>query len=128
MGVWGTGTFENDGALDLVADLRSGTFTWDSLGWSHEGQEYVEADSGQYALALVEIAAALHGGDPSPVDGLDLAPLAPLFTPERVALIAAQARRVLSDADHSELYELWEEAGELEPWLSGARAALERLG
>lgn len=32
-------------ALDLVAVLRSGTFTRDSLGWAPEGQEYIEADS-----------------------------------------------------------------------------------
>ena len=37
-------------ALDLVAVLRSGPSTWDSLGWAPEGQEYIEADSARAAL------------------------------------------------------------------------------
>lgn len=127
MGTWGVGAFENDGALDLVADLGSDGFAFDEIMEDFEDEDYLEVDSGQIALALAELAVVIKKNLPSPVEGLDLEAVAPLFTPEVVGFIRTQVRRTLSDAEHSELYELWEETDDLDAWLSASRATLDEL-
>lgn len=127
MGAWGVGPFENDGAMDFVADLRAGDFTLDGLAWAFEDEEYLEVDGGQMALALAEVAVAIRQNAPSPVSDLDLSAVAVHFTPENVAFIHAQVKRTLSDAEHSELYELWEETPDFEAWLTVSRRILQQL-
>jgi hypothetical protein len=127
MGAWGNGAFENDGALDLIADLRHGNFSFDEIQWAFEDENYLEVDGGQMALALAEIAVAIRKGQPSPVEELDLSTVAQHFTPEAIGFIREQVQRTLSDAEHSELYELWEETDELDEWLRASRATLNEL-
>lgn len=128
MGAWGIGPFENDGAGDLIADLRSGNFSFDEVGWAFEDEDYLEVDGGQIALALAALAVAIKNSAPSPIEELDVAAIAPLFTPKSLAFIRAQGDRTLSDADHSELYELWEETDDFGAWLAASRATLAELG
>lgn len=128
MGTWGAGPFDSDGAGDLVASIRHGDFTFAGVEPYFEDDEYVEADGGQAALALVELTLAVHGAPHAPV--LDEETAVPAFaahlTPERTTWLLEQSDRVLSDPETSELYELWAETGEDE-WLATARASVERL-
>lgn len=127
MGAWGIGPFENDGALDLIAEMRSGNFSFDELGWAFDDEDYLEVDGGQIAIALAELAAAIAHGGPSPVEELDLSEVSAQFTSEKVAYIRKQVERTLSDGEHSELYELWQETDDFAVWLASSRATLERL-
>lgn len=125
MGAWGAGPWENDGALDLRAEIEDGGLVVEDLAWAFE-DEYLEVDGGQIALALVDLALAVRGLRPAPGD-LDLGRVAPVFTPEVVAWIAEQADRTLAGTETSEAYELWEEAGSLDEWRLPAVAALAEL-
>ena len=128
MGAWSSEPFGNDGAGDLVATMSSGEFTFDALGWAFE-DDYLEVDGGQYAIALVEIALVLQGDRaPHPeLADVDLTQVAPQFTEDRVRWIVEMADRALTDSESSELYELWEEAGELDAWRAPSVASLDRL-
>lgn len=128
MGAWGVGPFDSDGAGDLLAMIRHGEFTFAEVDPYFEDDEYVEADGGQAALALVELALAVHGAPHAAVpDEETLVPaFAPHLTPDRTRWLLEQAERVLADPDTSELYELWTEPG-ADAWLAGARSSVDRL-
>jgi predicted metal-dependent hydrolase len=128
MGTWGAGPFDSDAVGDLLDAIRDGAFTFADLDASFEDDEYVDADGGQAALALVELALALHGQPHAPVPEADavLAAFAPHLTAERARWLVEQADRVLADPDTSELYELWTEPG-AEEWREPALASVARL-
>lgn len=128
MGTWGAGPFDSDTVGDLLDAIRSGAFTFADVEASFEDDEYVDADGGQEALALVELVLALHGRPhvPAPDEDAVLAALAPHLTPERTRWLLEQADRVLADPDTSELYELWTEPG-AEEWREPALASVARL-
>ena len=125
MGAWGTGPFENDGALDLVGDISSLEFSWEDIEEAFEDPAYLEADGGQYAIALGALVRIVQG-EPAPEAPEDarLTVIARHLTPERVAWIRTQVARTLSSAKESELYELWEETSELEEWLEASRGSI----
>lgn len=127
MGTWGAGAFENDGALDLAGDMASQEFSLHDVMWAFADKDYLEVDGGQMALALGEIAVAIRKGLPSPCESVDLAAVAPQFTPAAVEFIRGQVARTLSDPDHSELYELWEETEDFQKWIADSRATLADL-
>jgi len=126
MGAWGSGPFENDDALDAVGELVDGTFELDDLREALES-DYLEAPEGSVALALVEIAlAALGRTDPAAeLDEVDIRLVATQFDDAAYELILRAADRAL-DPTASELFELWEEAGEdeLAEWRSTAVASI----
>lgn len=129
MGAWGSGPFENDDALDAVGELVDGTFELDTLREALES-DYLEAPEGSIALALVEVAlAALGRVDPAAeLDEVDIRLVATQFDDAAYELILRAADRAL-DPTASELFELWEEAGdeELAEWRSAAVASVELL-
>lgn len=129
MGAWGSGPFENDDALDAVGELVDGTFELDDLREALES-DYLEAPEGSVALALVEVAlAALGRIDPAAeLDEVDIRLVATQFDDAAYELILRAADRAL-DPTASELFELWEEAGEdeLAEWRSTAVASIEQL-
>jgi hypothetical protein len=129
MGAWGSGPFENDDALDAVDALVDGSFTLDELRDAVAG-DYLEAPEGSVALALVEVAlAALGRIDPAAeLDEVDIRLLATQFDDAAYELILAAAERVVQP-DGSELYELWEEAGddELAEWRTTAVSSVDAL-
>jgi hypothetical protein len=123
MGAWGMKPFENDGAGDFEAELclshpDNPDFIRSTLA-SIEGEDYLEVDSGQAVIACATVIAAMNG-----MEGNDLpkrlrawiddnkqyntAPLIPL------ALHALD--RVTSDADSSEIYDLWQESQHFQEW------------
>ena len=128
MGAWGSGPFENDGAGDLLASIRSGDFSFDELGWAFE-DGYLEVDGGQIALALVDLAlVGLGVRPPSPdLEDLDLTSFLAELSGERLSWIVDVADTTLSGAEASELYELWEETEDLDAWLRPATASVSEL-
>lgn len=131
MGAWGPGNFENDGALDWVAELLEGgddttiRAAFGSVLGSDEGD--VDVDDAAAALAAAEAVAAINGhpGGELPEElasrlrALRLAP-----ADERTQLAVRAVERV---AARSELQELWEESGPSEEWRSVVRDLLSRL-
>ncbi|MDR2566758.1 MAG: DUF4259 domain-containing protein [Bifidobacteriaceae bacterium] len=124
MGAWGTGPFDNDGAADLVAEIRYDDFDLDNVAWAFEDPDHMVVDGGQIAIALGALIQAVNGLRPGPDDELDLADFKAQLTPERVAWVRAEMLRAMSDGAVSEAYDLWEDAGELEAWLEESRACL----
>jgi hypothetical protein len=131
MGCWGTGTFENDDALDWAFDLgqNSGMDPVQRVLRAPCDGDNLEAPDACEALAAAEIVAALLGRPASdlPVDvarwiaehrGLDARPY------REVAL--AHARAALGN--NSELRELWAENEPDFPfWKATVEALIARL-
>lgn len=66
MGAWGTGSFENDDALDFLVILEQGSGLQpvrDALAAVLANEDYVEADEAAFAAAACEVV-ALVGGRP----------------------------------------------------------------
>lgn len=118
MGAWGHGPFENDGAGDLLAEIRHGDFTFEGVEWAFEDPEYLEVDGGQIAVALAALVRVTRGelATPEEVDTASVEAFAAQLNPERVEWITAQLERTLSNGEASELYELWEETEYFEAW------------
>ncbi|MFJ3395293.1 DUF4259 domain-containing protein [Leifsonia aquatica] len=127
MGAWGSGPFENDGAGDLLAEIGDGSFSFDEIVWAFEDDDYLEVDGGQMAIALAELVIVVREQKPVAYEGIDLAAFQGMLNPERIQWIHDQAVRATSDSDASELYELWEDAGDLDNWLLPARATIAKL-
>lgn len=76
MGAWGYGSFENDDALDWLAELDDVSQLDEALDSVIEhGDGYIEADDGWIAIAAGEMVAALngHGSDALPEETLNWA-------------------------------------------------------
>lgn len=127
MGAWGHEPFQNDGAGDLLASIAFGDFSFESIMWAFEDDEYLEVDGGQMAIALGELVLAAREGREAPRDDIDLAAFARQLTPDNLQWIRAQIAIAVSDGDRSEIYELWEESGALEPWLTASKELLAQL-
>lgn len=133
MGAWGTGAFENDDAVDWLAQLTdegAGIVrqTFDEV--LRTAPAYVERDVGARTVAAAELVAALQGRP-----GHDL-------PPELIAWLAAHshgladarlvedAQRALTcavDAQISELAELWADTPDAHRWQRGVADLRARL-
>jgi len=63
MGSWGPGSFQNDGALDWLAELRDVATVRDALRFvadAPDGTDF-DVDEGEWTLAAAEIVAAARG-------------------------------------------------------------------
>lgn len=123
MGAWDVGPFDNDGALDLLAEIRMGDFSFESFTSAFEDEDYLEIDAGQMAVALAALVRITNqdpGAPDNPLGEADLAAFAAQLTPERISWIRQQQERALSDGEHSELYELWAETDSLNSWLEAS--------
>lgn len=127
MGAWGPGQFENDDALDFLAELDGP----DDLETAFaalppaEGGE-VEATEAARAMAAAEIVAAMMGR-PGPDCPEDLrARLEAFGAPDRklVELAREAVSRVLFD---SELLDLWAESEACEDWNRSVTDLIDRL-
>lgn len=134
MGAWGAKAFENDAALDWLAELEDEGIEAlrDALTRvaDAEAKEYVDADDGSAAVAAATLVAAALGR----ADEKELSPDARAWLRENdgelgeddMALALRAVRRVL--APRSELRSLWGEAGGESEWHVAMRGLLERLG
>jgi hypothetical protein len=125
MGAWGYGPFENDGAGDLLAAIRHGDFSFQSVEWAFEDPDYLEVDGGQIAIALAALVRVTHGEVPAPTEigAAQLESFTAQLDPQRLAWIQAQLDRSLSDSESSEVRELWEETDDFSNWLQSSRAS-----
>ena len=137
MGAWGSGSFENDTAMDWAAEVRSldnvrkpfEQLKRDTDAHGDEGELIVDADFACELLAAAECVATLMGRRSRDFPG-DLAErLAGSGEPDN--LLYHQARNaVLHVMRNSELAELWEEAaqdGEPNEWLAEMTRLIDRL-
>lgn len=119
MGTWDVGPYDNDGAVDLLADIREGSFNFERFRFNID--EYrPDPDDSEMIIALGALASS--GTEKLP-EGIRPEVLSRLFTPERVRWVRRQMERIL-DPESSELHAVWEATGELDGWLAATRAAL----
>ena len=130
MGGWGTGSFENDDAMDWLsrlaaigpADLAK-IFTQ-----AADDPAYLEAPAASIVVAAGEVLAALNGSPASaPPPAIDewVKKYRRISTPELNALAVRALERVRRD---SELKDLWMEADGLNDWTGVIRDLQTRLG
>jgi hypothetical protein len=130
MGAWGSGPFDNDDALDFVADLET-TTGHDHLGVilgaiSDDPGEYVESPESSAALAAAEVVAALLGR-PNPEQPEDLNEWVAAQLTADPALVSEAIRAVRRIAEKSELRKEME-AEDVAPWEESLAELLGRLG
>jgi len=130
VGGWGTGSFENDDAMDWLsrlaaigpADLAK-IFTQ-----AADDPAYLEAPAASIVVAAGEVLAALNGSPASaPPPAIDewVKKYRRISTPELNALAVRALERVRRD---SELKDLWMEADGLNDWTGVIRDLQTRLG
>ena len=127
MGAWGTGIFEDDAALDFVAEVTAAgdaAAVEEALRVAAE-EAYLDADLAARALVAASVVAALADGGgelPDDLRGWVAARKAPTGDVMRQAQSAVL--RVLRE---SELRDLWAESDELDAWCAGLQGLAERL-
>ncbi|HSO30946.1 MAG TPA: DUF4259 domain-containing protein [Labilithrix sp.] len=133
MGAWGEKAFENDSALDWLADLEAeGVDALRDLLASvadTDDEEYLDVDDGAAAIAAAEIVAAARGRGRDRLTKEVIGWLddnASDLVAEDLVLACRAVERVV--AGSSELRELWEEGGSDSPWHADVRTLLTRLG
>lgn len=131
VGAWGTGTFENDDALDFAAQIAGSEDGADLLRRQLElagAPGTLDAPASEASLVAAEMVAAARGapgpGVPPPLARW-VQKEAPALGEEDVRLALTACDRVLSD---SELGQLWAEDGEqLAAWTAAVTGLVERL-
>jgi hypothetical protein len=134
LGAWGSGSFENDNAVDWTyglkgkSDLSYIEATLDRVLGS--GTNYLEAPDAEEAIAAAEAVARLQGKFGSRdaytqsiddwVSGISIKPPPQLIEKARQVLI-----RVLQEP--SELLELWSESADAKAWKESVAALGSRL-
>lgn len=130
MGAWGKGPFDNDSALDWLADveeLEPDEAVLDALE-AVRGVDYIEVDEGSAAVAAAAVLLAAMRRE-----ALDAhehaARMAAVLKPSAALREAAVGALDAVMGEGSELAELWHEAGEPNEWRDETKAlrdALER--
>lgn len=132
MGAWGPGPFDNDSALDFLADVLITEEGWDTVTGlltavaEADDDAYVDVDDASGTLVAAELVAARHGKplEYTPDDVLTwIKGLGSPATLEDRLIAVAAVRRVLRS---SELQELWDEAEDPE-WCKCGDALIARL-
>jgi hypothetical protein len=133
MGAWGAKAFENDAALDWLAELEvRGVLALRAVlsGVAElERDEYLDQEEGSTAIAAAEVVAAALGRGRDRVH-----PEANAWLDANAGEIVAEdldpARRAVERvlAENSELRDLWDENGPHAAWHADVGALLLRLG
>jgi hypothetical protein len=131
MGAWGAGSFENDDALDWLAEL-SDSGDIDTLRETLETAlacepEEREVDVASPALAAAEVVAAALG---RPLSNLpeQVSPWVEEQDAQALRKLASLARKTVSAIKTgSELRQLWEESDALREWLAQVEELERRL-
>jgi hypothetical protein len=132
MGAWGSGSFENDDAVDWIADFCDGPDKERisealSTVAEMEAGEYLEAPDCSVGLAAAEVVAALKGApNPDmPDDAKEcLSKLKVKADPSMVSLALRAVERIKTD---SELKELWDESENPTEWYAAVSNLEARL-
>jgi hypothetical protein len=116
VGAWGVLSFENDDAMDLVADLeQSGWAVIRRAMASAELPGYFEAPSAARAIAASEVIAAALGHPSNAIPPIEIRGATPKLS-DVLRLKDAALRSLGRVRTASELAELWDDAGEREAW------------
>lgn len=136
MGAWGTGSFDNDDAMDFVGDYEEGGVDVVTRAFADLSTEaetgFIDVPTACIALAAAEIVANAFG---SPREDLPDTVIAVLDRhaegiAEETGLKASAveaAEAVLAGADTSELYDLWADTDELSDWKEDVGDLVTRL-
>ena len=130
MAATGTGSFENDDALDWVWELKEAEDTFileDTLSQVIDGDDYIEAPECCCAIAAAEVVAALLR---RPVDNLpdDVATyVAQIGVAPSKKLVGLALRALDRIKSNSELQELWSDSAEADTWFASIEELEERL-
>jgi Domain of unknown function (DUF4259) len=130
MGAWGHGSFDNDDAMDWVAELEGAESTQpisDALNAVRDvGDDYLEVTEAAMGLAAAEVVAALFGKPTAKLPDEVTTWVAGQKPPKPGLVKKAQwvVQRVLKD---SELKELWVESDDADKWKQETEGLLQRL-
>ena len=127
MSAWGMHAFENDDAQDLVDQILDGTFRLEERRGTFRSEEdgYIDAASGAELIALGAVVRVAQDAESPAADALreiagtdelDLEDFLAQFTDEDLQTLRELIGVTVHDPAASELYELWNEAGEREEW------------
>lgn len=130
MGAWGHGNFENDDALDWLAELQPDdgdeafAEVFDMV--IEQKDDYIEAPEAAMALAAAEVLAALLGRPPKTLPDEVTAWLKDKKPPKR-GLVKNAIRAVTYVLRESELRQLWEDTDHFADWQAEVEGLLHRL-
>ena len=133
MGAWGTGAFENDDALDFVADVIGGAglelIEAALTSALHAGDDFLEAPEGEEVLAAASILALIKDhsriDDTTPEDLTAWLAAAPSPSADLLETARQAVARVVTEP--SELLDLWGDTEELEAWKAAVSALSTKL-
>jgi hypothetical protein len=130
MGTWGAAAFDNDAALDWLAELEASTTDAVLSEAFHDvinEAEYIEVDSAQCAIAAAEVVAAFKGAAsehlPESAANWVLGQIETIAFEPLLHLALEALERLQAD---SEAAELWAEEGSGE-WEREVQGLMERL-
>lgn len=130
MGAWGAGSFDNDDAMDWIAELEAeglpaaGGALQDVLDLA---DDYLEAPTCSNGLAAAEIVAALRGNPATDLPDEVSAWLAAHPGAPGDDLVVSARQAVDAIAADSELAELWDESADPAEWRSAVSDLQSRL-
>ncbi|HOY18227.1 MAG TPA: DUF4259 domain-containing protein [Haliscomenobacter sp.] len=125
MGIWGITNFENDAAVEWVAEFSEKQSIDKIEGLFSDAVEDDEPDAelGASVLAAAELLAISQGNEPEEFDGglledyeIDLESIHEWIDADLINL-AINAVEKISQVEDSELRQVWEEEDELDHWL-----------
>ena len=126
MGAWGTGSFENDTALDWLGELETDGLVAVRAAFDVLGETF-DASDGANALAAAEIVAAANGRASEDLPEEATAWVAANRSRVTPADVIAARRAVKVVGERSELRELWDETDSARDWLGAVADLLRRL-
>ena len=132
-GAWGTGTFENDDALDFVWEIQdedTPALLSSPFRYAFHSDGYIDAYLGARILVAAEAYAALKGNPSSQLpDDLASWLASKSWNPDKkLTKTAEDAVKMVLDSDTSELARLWlESPDDHKEWVKGVEDLLKRL-
>ncbi len=129
MGVWGTGAFDNDEAIDwlYLLDEEGDTLLWKTLEEVTRCQEYLEASVCFKGIAAAEIVAALKDEDISTLPNVAGRWVSKRSEPPKDSLVKLALEALRRIRTNSEIRDLWSESGSIREWLGTLMILEERL-
>ena len=136
MGAWGLGSLDNDGSMDWLADFSEfgASAANDILDAAVEGiaDGYLESGVGSGVVALAEVVAAALGKPDEDLSDQLSEPVEnhkdALLDIDKIQARTVEAlEAIVTDADSSELFDLWQETDEFDGWVAQINALRTRL-
>lgn len=130
MGAWGTGSFENDDAMDWVSDLASAQDTTplrEAFTQVIQCDGYLELPEASAAIAAAEVVSTLQGRPADNLPGSVREYANRIDEPLTLELIELAHRAIERVKSNSELQELWDESDSAPKWRASVADLASRL-